>query len=187
MVRSGSLSSQSRGMAPHVEIRREGTHIKCCRETQCSSRVSGYVRELFGLHQEWQVPFRMSRGNMGFLLRCCSEKGPHLTMTGEPRGFSRVEMGFLSYDRELREPLVLLQGSPISIRLARGSWGLLSHHCRANRPHLGSCPENPCSSPMATGMSVLHSRFTWGLRPGLGWKQRIPLSSPDATGISWIP
>ena len=66
----------------------EPTHIKCCRETQRSFQVSGYVRELFGLHQEWQVPFRISRENMGFLLRCCSEKGPHLTMTEEPRGFS---------------------------------------------------------------------------------------------------
>ena len=25
-------------------------------------------------------------------------------------------------------------------------------HCRANRPHLGLCPETPCSSPVATGI-----------------------------------
>ena len=55
---------------------------------------------------------------------------------------------------------MLPQGSPISIRVARGSWGLLSHHCRANRPHLGLCPETPCSSPVATGISGLHSSFT---------------------------
>ena len=35
-------------------------------------------------------------------------------MMGEPRGFSRVVAGFSSYDRELREPLVLRQGNPIS-------------------------------------------------------------------------
>ena len=45
-------------------------------------------------------------------------------MTEEPRGFTRVVAGFSSYDRELREPLVLAQGSPISIRVARGSWGI---------------------------------------------------------------
>ena len=105
------------------------------------------------MHQGCQVPFQISRGNVGFLLRGCSRNGPHLTMTGEPRGFSRVVVGFLSYDVKFREPLVLPQGSPISIRVATGSWGLLSSHCMANRPHLGFCLENPCSSPMATGIS----------------------------------
>ena len=81
-------------------------------------------------------------------------------MTGEPRGFSRVGVEFSSYDGELREPLVWPQGIPISIQVVRGSWGLLSSHCRANRPHLGLCPETPCSSPVATGISGLHSSFT---------------------------
>ena len=31
---------------------------------------------------------------MGLLLICCSGQGPHLVMTGEPRGFSRVAAGF---------------------------------------------------------------------------------------------
>ena len=57
-------------------------------------------------------------------------------MTGEPRGFSRVTAGFSSYDGELREPLNLVQGSIISIRVTSGSQGFLSSHCRANRPHL---------------------------------------------------
>ena len=30
---------------------------------------------------------------------------------------------------------------------------MLSSHCRANRPHLGMCPQIPCSFPMATGIS----------------------------------
>ena len=34
-------------------------------------------------------------------------------MAGEPRGFSRVAVGFSSYDGELGMPLVLAQGSPI--------------------------------------------------------------------------
>ena len=54
---------------------------------------------------------------MGFLSRHCKEKGPHLPITGEPHGFSRVVVGFSSYDGELREPLVLAQGRPISFEL----------------------------------------------------------------------
>ena len=115
------------------------------------------------MHQGCQVSFRFSTGNVGFLLRRCSEKGPHLTMTGEPRGLSRVVAGFSCYYREFREPLVLAKGSPSSIRVARGSWGLLSSHGRANRPHVGLCPETLCSSPVATGISGLHSRFTRGI------------------------
>ena len=129
----------------------------------------------------------MSRVNIEFLLRRYSGKGPHLAMTGEPRGFSPVVAGFSTYDEELREPLVLPPGSSISIRVARGSCGLLSSHCRANRPHLVLCPETPCSSPVATGILGLHSMFTRGVRPRLEWKQRTPLSSRVATGISWSP
>ena len=139
------------------------------------------------MHQRCQVPFQISRGNVGFLLRGCSRNGPHLTMTGEPRGFSRVVVGFLSYDVKFREPLVLPQGSPISIRVATGSWGLLSSHCMANRPHLGLCLETLCSSPVLTGISVLHSGFTLGIRPHLEWKQRTLLSSQVAMGFSWSP
>ena len=50
---------------------------------------------------------------MGLLLIRCSGQGPHLLMTGEPRGFSRVAEGFSSYDQDFRLPLVLGQGSPI--------------------------------------------------------------------------
>ena len=81
----------------------------------------------------------------------------------------------LKIQLEHRYPLVLPQGSPISIRVARGSLRLHSSHCRPNRPHLGLCPETPCSSPVATGISGLHSRFTRGVRPRLEWKQRTPL------------
>ena len=59
---------------------------------------------------------------------------PHLVMTGESRVFFRAaarRVGFLSsYDEELREPLVWLQGSPVSIRVSRESAALLSSHGR---------------------------------------------------------
>ena len=41
-------------------------------------------------HQGCQVPFRPPIPNVGLLLRRCGGKGLHLSMTGEPRGFSRV-------------------------------------------------------------------------------------------------
>ena len=44
-----------------------------------------------------------------------------MAMVGEPRGLSRVAAGFSTYDVELREPLVLPQGSPVSIRVVSGS------------------------------------------------------------------
>ena len=37
--------------------------------------------------------FHISRGNMGFLSKDCSGKGPHLTLSGESRGCSRVMVG----------------------------------------------------------------------------------------------
>ena len=56
---------------------------------------------------------------MGCSLGPAEKEWPHLTMTGESRGFSRAvarHVGFLSsYDGELREPLVWPQGSPVSI------------------------------------------------------------------------
>ena len=59
-------------------------------------------------------------------------------MTGESHGFSQVEagsLGFLSsYDGELREPLVLPQGSQVSIQIAMGFAGLLCHHVRRIGP-----------------------------------------------------
>ena len=72
-----------------------------------------------------------------------------------------------------------------SIRVAKESWGLLSSDCRANRPHLGLCPEanvplqgRPGSRgciPDAPGETGIH----------LEWKQRTPLCSRVATGIFW--
>ena len=61
---------------------------------------------------------------MGLPLIRCSGQGPHLAMTGEPRGFSRVAVGFSSYDGDFRLPLVLGQGSPISHSSCEGELGV---------------------------------------------------------------
>ena len=49
-----------------------------------------YLGKLLEFHKECQVPFRVSRGNVGFLLKCCSVKGPHLTWRREFCGVCRV-------------------------------------------------------------------------------------------------
>jgi len=100
-----------------------------------------YVGELCGSHQGCQVPFGPPILNAGLLLRRCGGKGLHLAMTGEPREHldlwrdSRVTTGnsgcLLCWPREVQS----------SVRVAKESWGLLSSDCRANRPHLGLCPE----------------------------------------------
>ena len=61
---------------------------------------------------------------MGLLLIRCSGQGPHLAMTGEPRGFSRVAAGFSSYDGDFRLPLVLGRGSPIIHSSCEGELGV---------------------------------------------------------------
>ena len=104
-------------------------------------QVDRDVGELCGSHQGCQVPFRPLFPNVGLLLRRLSGKGLHLAMMGEPRGFSRVAAGYSSYNGEFRMPLGWLRGVQSSIRVAKESWGLLSSDCRANRPHLGLCPE----------------------------------------------
>ena len=45
------------------------------------------------------------------------------------------------------------------------NWGMIPSQGRAKRPHLGLCPETPCSppSPVVTGTLGLNSRFTRGV------------------------
>ena len=63
----------------------------------------------------------MERGTS--LIRC-SGQGHYLAMTGVPRGFSRVAVGFSSYDGDFRLPLVLGQGSPIIHSSCEGELGV---------------------------------------------------------------
>ena len=88
-----------------------------------------YVGELLELPQGCQGPFPGSSVKVGFLLRRCSGKGPHLTLRVESPVFSLVVAGnlrFLSnYYRDLRDALLLPQESPACIRVVRGL-GILS-------------------------------------------------------------
>ena len=77
------------------------------------SREPGVSGNFWGSQEGCLVPFRTSGRNMGLPLRCCSGQGPHLAKTLEPRGFSRVAVGYSSYDGDFRLPLVSALGSPI--------------------------------------------------------------------------
>jgi len=72
-----------------------------------------------------------------------------------------------------------------SIRVAKESWGLLSSDCRANRPHLGLCPEAnvPLRGRQGSRGCIPDAPGETGIH--LEWKQRTPLCSRIATGISW--
>ena len=76
-------------------------------------------------------------------------------MMGESRGFSRISggsLGFLSsYDGELRKPLMLPRGSPVSFRVARGSSGLLSSHGKLIRAQFALKGESQGVSRVAAG------------------------------------
>ena len=70
---------------------------------------------------------------------------------------------FLSYTMELREPLVLPQGSQVSMQVARGLSGFLSSQCRGLGPHLELRPEPNFSSPVLKWISG----FPWSFNRGI--------------------
>ena len=59
------------------------------------------------------------------------KEGPHLAMSGESRGFSRIAAGVSSFDGEFRFPPVLAHGSPIFHSSCEGELGSHSSHCGA--------------------------------------------------------
>ena len=141
----------------------------------------GYVRELLELYQG---PFQCSRRNVEFLSRCCCGKRPHLALRGESPGFSQVAMGnlesFQSYYRGLRNPFVLPQEIPVSMRVARG----LSSRCWVLGPHLQLRPGAQCSSPVLTWISGFLQSFNRGVRPHLLWRHASLQSSRAVTVVS---
>ena len=57
----------------------------------------GHLREPRVFFLGSQASFQVLRGILGFLRRCCKRKGPHLALTGESPGFSRVAVGGLRF------------------------------------------------------------------------------------------
>ena len=106
--------------------------------TAVLSSCDGYLLELIELPKGSQASCGVLREDSISSLSSAGKEGPHLVMKGESRSLllaAGQHVGFLSsYDRELRELLVLPQGSPVSIRVARGSVALLSSHSRGIVP-----------------------------------------------------
>ena len=184
--RSGSLSSQSRGIDPHVEIRRgEGAQIKLCWENWCSSRmrkvcwgtfwlasrmfstVSNFKREHGISLKTLQWASSPDDGGTSCFVSSCSGI---LKLQWGNHGASHVAPGksnlHLSCEGEPGIPLESLRGKYTSSRLVSRNSVFLSS---------------------GIGISGLHSRFTRGVRPRLELKQRTPISSPVVTGVSWSP
>ena len=113
-----------------------------------------YVSVLLELNQRCEGPLQGSGGKVGFLLRCCNGKGPHLAGRGDSPGFSRVaavNLGFIStYNGNLRDPPVLPQENEVSMRVARGLSRFFSSRCRGLGPHLDLRQEPQDSSPVLT-------------------------------------
>ena len=176
-------------MEPHLEMRREKQQSSWVVAGPSVFLSSGdkCVRERLELHQGCQGPSG-SRGKVGFLSRHYSGKGPHLSLRGESPGFSRVASGnscfLMSYNGDLRDPLVFPQESQVSMQVSRGLSGFLSSWCRGQRPHLELRPEPQFSSPVMTWISVFLWSFNRGVRFHLLWRHGTLLSSRGVKGVS---
>ena len=84
--------------------------MKWCQEPRCSPLVRPVCQGPFGV--ALRVPNIIShlKTEHGTTLETLEGQGPHLAMTGDPRGFSQVEAEFSNYYWEFRLPLVLAQG-----------------------------------------------------------------------------
>ena len=119
------------------------------------SSCDGYLREPIEIHKGIQASFQVSRGKSRLLLWHCWGKGPLLTLRQESCGFSQVPAGSLgslsNFDGDIRESLVLPQGSQVSFRVVSGNVGLLSSHCRGIWPHLALRGESHCFFQVVAG------------------------------------
>ena len=134
------------------------------------------------------------------LSRRCRKKGPHFALTGESRAFSRVTAGGLGnlsrYHWELRQPVVLPQGSQVSIQVARASVGVIWSHGREIRHQFAWKGESQGVSRIASE-SVGFLKLPWGPEGGshvvsgksgilssCDWPLEIPLKLVQATRAS---
>ena len=138
------------------------------------SSCDGYLGEPLELHKGSQASFQVVRGIAGLLLSHCRGIGPRLMLKGECCGFTQVakwNLGILlNWDRDLREPLMLPQGSQASFRVVRCTSEFLSSHCREIGPHLHLGQKTVGCSPVGTAILGFMLSFNRGVRPwkGLG-------------------
>ena len=148
------------------------------------SSGNGFLGELLEFPKACQIPFRGPRGNVGFLWKHCSIKGPPQACRGEFRGLRGAvagNLGLLSSCvstwgihlcllREVRSPLAL-KGEP------RESSHIIAGMNRASsRVEAGTQGSSPCL------ISILASLRSWNrvVRPRLVCcgNTRDSLSSP---------
>ena len=115
--------------------------MQWCREPRCSSRVRLVCRGTFWVATS--VPNTVSTFKMecGTSLETLQRERASSSDDGKPRGSSRVERSTLVMTGNLGCLSSWPREVQFSIRVVRESLGLLSSHCRANRPHLGLCPK----------------------------------------------
>ena len=147
-------------MGPHLQMRWDtwGSSQVVARNSAFISSCDGDLWAPLSCLKGSQTFSRALRGNLGLFSRCCRRKGPHLALTGDSRGLSRVAVGSLGflcrYHQELREPLVLPQGSQVSIRVAKACAGVLWSHGRGIRPQFAWKGEPQGVSQVAEGSVV---------------------------------
>ena len=126
----------------------------------------------------------------GLLSRSCRGYGPHVALRGEFRVCSQVVAGsfvFLSScDGDLRECLMLPQGSQACFEVVRVTSGLLSSRSRGIRLHLKMRQDTQGSYPVATGISEFLPSFNWEVRPHLIVRHGRLLSSGDVNWVSGL-
>ena len=86
--------------------------------------------------------------------------------------------------RDLRDPLMLPQESPVTMPVVRGFSGFLSSWYQVLGPHLELRLEPQASSPVLTWISGILWSFNRGFRPCLVWRHASPLSSRAVTVLS---
>ena len=152
---------------------------------------NGYLGNPLELPKGSQASFRVVRGNLGLLSSRCRGLGPHLTLRGETRGFSHMvflvagSSGFLSScEGDVKEPLMLPQGSQPSFQVARENLGFLSSCCRGIGPQVELRQETWDSSRVAMGISWFLSRCDGNLRDPLRLAQGSQASFQIVRGTS---
>ena len=108
-------------------------------------------------------------------------------MKRERPGFSRVLVGFSSYNGKFRLPLVLAQGSSIFHSSCEGELGIALESLQEKRDLIQACVQDLMFLSRGDRDLRFATRLTRGVRPPLEGKQKTPFSSRIATGMSWSP
>ena len=139
------------------------------------------------LLQVCQRPLRGSRGKVGFLLRRCSGKGPHLALRGDSPGFSRVaagNVGFLSsYTGTSGTRLCFLRKVQYPVS-CEGPLGIPFQSNRGQGPLLELIREPQVSCPVLRCISGSIWSFHRGVRPRIMWRYASPLCSRAGKAVS---